>query len=330
MKKSTYLWKASIISLSLFILLAISCKEEDDLLTIPGIPSARIFSLGSNAVTLKNTWILQEDSIITPQGICWSSTPGPTVDNHIMDGELKDSTVYFRIQGLAPNTKYYLRVYATNSIGTGYGDEITLTTNNTTTDINGNVYNTVTLGTQVWMVENLKTTKYNDGASIPFLESNTTAGTILDSPYYCFYDNFNYINNELGALYNYPVVNSGKLCPQGWHVPTDAEWTTLTQYLDGEYRAGGMLKSTGMNWDSPNYDANNYSGFSALPGGSSGAAVGSFSGKGHRGTWWSSTIDENEFNICRTIFSGNNWLIRDGFMARANAQNFLSVRCIRD
>lgn len=331
MKKSTYLWKSSIISLSLLILLVVSCKEEEDLLTIPSIPTAKIFSLGSNAVTLKNAWIInKKDSLVTQQGICWSKTPGPTVDNNTLEGDLKDSTVYYRIQGLTPNTKYYLRVYATNSIGTGYGEEIVLTTNQTTTDINGHVYHTVTLGTQTWMVENLRTTKYNDGTYIPFLESATPTGTILDSPYYCYYNNLNSISNDLGALYNYPAVNSGKLCPQGWHVPSDAEWTTLTEYLDGEFRAGGMLKSTGDTWNSPNFDASNYSGFYALPGGTFASITGSFFGKGQQGTWWSSTISESEWNICRTILSGDNRLIRDGFVARANAQNFLSVRCIKD
>src|SRR5450759_4787246 len=114
----------------------------------------------------------------------------------------------------------------------------------TVKDIDGNVYKTVTIGKQVWMVENLKTTKYNDGITIPLVIDNT-AWTDLITPKYSWFNN-DIANKEVyGALYNWYTVNTNKLCPKGWHIPTDEEWTTLTTYLGGEGVAGGKLKETG-------------------------------------------------------------------------------------
>lgn len=115
------------------------------------------------------------------------------------------------------------------------------------TDTEGNTYKTIKTVTQTWMAENLKTTKYNDGTLIPNVSDNT-AWTQLSSGAYCWYSND--INNKstFGALYNWYAVNTGKLCPEGWHVPGDDEWTTLTGYLGGEDVAGGKMKST-SGWD---------------------------------------------------------------------------------
>ena len=135
-------------------------------------------------------------------------------------------------------------------------------------DIEGNVYPAVIIGTQVWMAENLKTTKYNDGMAIPLVSDNN-AWEALKTPGYCWYNNDAAANkNRFGALYNWYTVNTKKLCPAGWHVPNDKEWTTLRTYLGGEEIAGGKLKETGTtHWTSPNTDATNQTGFTALPGG---------------------------------------------------------------
>ena len=102
----------------------------------------------------------------------------------------------------------------------------------TVTDIDGNVYHLITIGTQVWLVENLKTTRYNDGAPIP-LVTDSAAWSLLTTPGYCWYNNDIANKNPNGALYNWFAVNTGKLAPTGWHVPTDAEWTILTTFLGG-------------------------------------------------------------------------------------------------
>ena len=145
----------------------------------------------------------------------------------------------------------------------------------TLTDIDGNVYATVLIGSQVWTVENLKTTKYRDGT--PIAKDTSTANwwtfpASADSGKYCWYNNDEAANkNPYGALYNWYVVkptNSKKIAPAGWHVPTDSEWTVLSTYLGGESVAGGKMKEAGTtHWSSPNTGATNSSGFSALPGG---------------------------------------------------------------
>jgi uncharacterized protein (TIGR02145 family) len=131
------------------------------------------------------------------------------------------------------------------------------------TDVEGNVYKTVTIGTQVWMAENLKTTKYNDGTAIPM-----AVGVLPSTAAYFYYDNDISNKDIYGALYNWYAVNTAKLCPTGWHVPNNAEWQILTDYLGGFYVAGGKMKEEGFShWLAPNTGATNESGFTALPGG---------------------------------------------------------------
>jgi uncharacterized protein (TIGR02145 family) len=204
-------------------------------------------------------------------GHCWNVTSNPTISDFKTSLGIITSTGSFtsELQNLQPGTKYNLRAYATNDIETAYGNEIGFTTykSDAITDADGNYYNIVTIGTQTWMAENLETTKYNDGNNIPNISDNV-AWSNLTTPGYCWYNNDDSTYKNLyGALYNWYTVNRGKLCPIGWHVPTDAEWTTLTTYLGGESVAGGRLKETGtMHWVSPNVGAINETGFTALPG----------------------------------------------------------------
>jgi len=156
------------------------------------------------------------------------------------------------------------------------------------TDKDGNVYTSVTIGTQVWMKENLKTTKYNNGTTIPNVTDDTEWEN-LNTGAYCWYDNEITNKASYGALYNWYAVNTGKLCPAGWHVPTDAEWTILIDYLGGKYFACGKLKETGTtHWGSPNAGATNETGFTALPGGYR-LVDGYFLWMGYTGHYWSST-----------------------------------------
>ena len=140
----------------------------------------------------------------------------------------------------------------------------------TVTDIEGNVYKTVKIGTQIWMAENLRTSKFNDNTLIPLVINETQWGA-LTTPAFCLYGNEklqSYQSVTYGFLYNWYAVNTDKLCPTAWHVPTDREWTILTTYLGGESVAGGKLKETGTShWSPPNAVATNESGFTALAGG---------------------------------------------------------------
>ncbi len=135
----------------------------------------------------------------------------------------------------------------------------------TVTDVEGNVYKTIKIGGQVWMAENLKTTKYNDGVDIPNVAGNSAWGG-LTTPAYCWLKNDETNRETYGTLYNWYAVDTGKLAPKGWHIPTKAEWETLAKTLGGEAIAGGKMKEKGTaHWFSPNTGATNESGFNAIP-----------------------------------------------------------------
>jgi uncharacterized protein (TIGR02145 family) len=227
-------------------------------------------------------------ALVTARGVCWSTSADPTIALNTKTADGTGTGVFTSaITGLNPNTAYYVRAYATNSAGTAYGTQVSFTSSNLT-DIEGNIYKTITIGTQTWMAENLKTTKYKDGTAIPIVTDGTAWGA-LSSPGYCWYNNDAATNKAVyGAMYNWYTVSTGKLCPAGWHVPDDAEWTTLINYLGGASVAGDKLKESGTaHWLSPNTSATNSSGFTLLPGGgrSSGGAFGSI---GSYGYLWSS------------------------------------------
>jgi len=160
----------------------------------------------------------------------------------------------------------------------------------TVTDIDGNVYHTVIIGTQEWMVENLKTTKYNNGNPIPCV-TDSAAWKNLTTPGYCWYNNDPVTYKDTyGALYNWYSIDTGNLAPTGWHVATMENWYTLFNYIADAAALGGKMKETGTaHWMSPNAGATNSSGFTALPGGGRVLATGTYIGIGQYGYWWSST-----------------------------------------
>jgi len=200
----------------------------------------------------------------------------------------------------------------------------------TVSDIDGNVYNTVQIGTQCWTQSNLKVSRYRNGDNIP-TGLNNSAWENTTSGAYAIYNNDPANNGLYGKLYNwYAVSDSRGICPTGWHVPSDAEWTTLTTFLGGESVAGGPMRSTATQptpggWTAPNTGATNSSGFTGLPGGYR-APGGGFGVLGSLGSWWSSSV----------AGSGSAWY-RDLYFANANAfrdYDFhrigCSVRCARD
>jgi len=272
---------------------------------------------------------------VSVRGVCWSTSVNPTVALSTKTREsLVGGNFYSKITGLTAGTTYYLRAYATNEAGTGYGNELSFTIHldgTPVTDIDENIYNTITIGTQVWMAENLKVTRFNDNTPINLVTNGGWQGYY---PTYCWYNNDEAaIKPDYGALYNFECVapywdnyNSKNICPIGWHVPTDAEWTTLTTFLGGDSIAGSKLKEAGTtHWLSPNPDATNESGFTALPGGTSNLINGASSFIGLSGNWWSSDAWTSSM-IIRTIFSHYNYVLR----TKGDRNYGYSVRCIRD
>jgi uncharacterized protein (TIGR02145 family) len=249
---------------------------------------------------------------------------GTTVD--MTSGtKLTGVTSLKQVTGLTNGTQYAFAVSAVNVGGESELSSIVTATPNVV-DIDGNVYHTITIGTQVWMVENLKTTRYNDGTAIP-LVTDSTAWAALTTPGYCWYnDDSATYKSTYGAIYNWYAVNTVKLAPTGWHVPTDSEWTVLTTYLGGESVAGGPLKETGTtHWISPNTGATNTTGFSALPGGYRNFN-GAFNLIGNYGYWWSSMAFDATTSWLRIMYSYN----ANVFRYNLNDADGLSVRCLRN
>ncbi len=200
-------------------------------------------------------------------------------------------------------------------------------------DGDGNIYQTVTIGTQVWLKENLKTTKYNDGSSMHLITDKTEWRNAI-SEAYCWFDNDITNKESFGALYNWYAVNTGKLCPKGWHVPTDTEWAELITFLGGKSVAGGKLKATGTIeggnglWHHPNV-ATNETGFSALPGGFR-QETGSydFNGKNWAGFWWTSNeYSSNTIHSFQMNYDESS--IEYGYLGSSKNLGF-SVRCLKD
>jgi uncharacterized protein (TIGR02145 family) len=199
----------------------------------------------------------------------------------------------------------------------------------TMTDQDGNTYKTIKIGTQTWMAENLRTTKYRNGGAIPQVTDNTTWGN-LSTGAYCNYKNTK--NNDtiatFGRLYNwFTISDSRNIAPTGWHVPSDDEWKTLINYLGGENIASGKLKETDItHWNSPNTGATNESGYTALPGGGR-YDDGSYDFIGYNGNWWSSSEDGTDFACYRCLYCLDNYVYSHSLYYKVDG---FSVRCLMD
>jgi uncharacterized protein (TIGR02145 family)/uncharacterized repeat protein (TIGR02543 family) len=216
-----------------------------------------------------------------------------------------------------------------NGSGTQFTATTTVSQNDTVygkwviKDMDGNIYTEVTIGTQVWMVENLKTTKYNDGAGIPIISKDSISWT----PGYCWYNDSITYKTPYGALYNGYVVGTGRLAPIGWHVPTKADWTTLLSFVGNDSTAGGPLKEAGLShWNTPNASATNSTGFTALPGGQR-RYYAPFGGIGGWGYWWSATQYDPVYETWGVYLEYDNAHL---IVSTEKNNTGLSVRCIRD
>ncbi|MBG0857861.1 MAG: fibrobacter succinogenes major paralogous domain-containing protein [Bacteroidales bacterium] len=193
-------------------------------------------------------------------------------------------------------------------------------------DIDGNIYVTVSIGTQVWMAENLKTTRYNNGKPIPIV-TDDKAWKALETPGYCWYKNDVNHRETSGALYNWYTVNTGKLCPGGWHVPTEQEWSAMERSLGDLNIAGNKLKEAGnAHWKNYLSGATNESGFTAIPGGlrhSSG--IFPLYGDSYA-VWWTSTTYDEEDAWNHGLHDSSSRAFK-GFDSKKNG---FSVRCLKN
>ncbi len=195
-------------------------------------------------------------------------------------------------------------------------------------DVDGNVYSTVKIGTQLWMAENLKVTHKADGTAIPLVTDNTAWANLGDNntdKAYCYYDNSNTNRDTYGALYTYAAAKDA--CPSGWHLPSDAEWTELTDYIGTSGHSGteGTAMKSTTGWNSGGNGTDIYD-FSALPGGDRDGGDGAFDGVGYYGYWWSSTEIASRYAYYRYLDYGNANVGRYDYIKSYG----FSVRCVRD
>jgi uncharacterized protein (TIGR02145 family) len=311
-----------IIGLILLIQLINSCKKDE----VPVVTTSDVSEITGYTAICGGTIKDEGSESVTARGVCWSISETPTIaDNKTTDGAGGGSFVS-SLADLQMETTYYVCAYATNGAGTAYGNVISFTTS--IEDLDGNVYTSVKIGDQIWLVENLKTTKYNDGSQIPKVADYITWSNQA-TPAFCWYNNDSLTYKpSYGALYNWYAVSTGKLCPVGWHVPTDGEWTSLTEYLGGIIVASGKLKESGTtHWNNPNSESTNLSGFTALPGGYRSWTDGAFFSNGDNGSWWSSTTDNSSSAWSRAM---TNYGTTDVLIISNNNGYGISVRCLKD
>ena len=257
---------------------------------------------------------------ISDRGFCWGTSDNPTIANNFVSVGNGTGSFSYVIGQLSASTIYYVRAYVRNRYGIMYGITVaskTLGNTGTVTDISGNTYKYITIGDQIWMASDLKTGKYRNGDVISdFVSITSTVGTVGN-----YYTNQNY-----GKFYNWYAVNDPRnIAPVGWHVPTDADWTRLENYLGGSDVAGGKLKEAVEYWFYPNAATDQY-GFKALPTGYR-FADGTYAVEGFLlGYWWTATESNATEAYNRALYYLNTQSMRQSSDKRVG----FAVRCVKD
>lgn len=292
--------------------------KEDSFVTDPSPPTVTtdtVFSVSATAATIEGSVVSNGGAPTIIRGVCLDVNDAPTIDNAVFHVDGDEGTFSVSIEGLEPGTIYYVRAFATNSTGTEYGWTIKFGTDHPPiTDLSDNSYAVVNMGDQFWLGENLKTTRYNDNTEIPLGQS--IEEWLVAAPAYCW--DKNNVNSTYGILYNGYAVNTGKLCPSGWHVPSSSDWTKLFQFYGGNTAAAKQLRETG---DSR--------AFAALPGGYR-DRYGNFQSVGQDGFWWISTTVSITGIEYLTYWYLTYWSEVISFGTTTQNTGGLSVRCIKD
>lgn len=328
--------------ISIFALISFlffSCtKENKHSKSLPIVSTNQVSDLNSFSVKAGGNVTSDNGFYVLAKGVCWSLSSNPTLEDNFTEDGNDLGSFTSTVTGLEGGKTYYLRAYATNNKGTAYGNNISFNTpssQGTVTDKEGNVYSTIVIGSQTWMAENLRSTKYSDGSSIP------------QDGYY-FYNNDISNKNTHGVLYTWDIAMKGEaasnsvpsnrqgVCPQGWHIPSDEEWKILEQFIGMPQselnnsglrgtNQGGKLKSTNSQmWVSPNSDATNQFGFNAFASGF--YFNGAFYSLGYNSIFWSTSINNSNTSWFRTLSNDNGKIIR----GNNNKQNGFSVRCVKN
>ena len=308
--------------LSFFLL---SCKKQA---AVPAVTTDPLPAICTLHITFGGEITDTGGSGVIESGICWSTGKSSTINDFKTTGGPVYGKFSTSITFADVNTTYYLRAYATNNSGTGYGNEVSVKTQIIQpVDNYGNVYHTVTIGSQIWMVENLRTTKYRNGTRIPNVIDPAAWGILQYGAYVDIKNDANYASTY-GRLYNWHAVTDiGALAPAGWHVPSQDEWITLIYFLGSYPVAGGKLKEAGTShWLVPNADATNETGFTALPASCAGGWDFRFEEFHYTGYYWSSA-SYSQGAASYVSFSAYSGAI--GIDSYVKEMGY-SVRCVKD
>jgi len=301
--------------------------------SVPSLTTLAISGVSSTGVLTGGDVTSDGGSAVTSRGVAYGLTSNPTTLGTITTDGSGVGSFMSTLTGLTPSTTYYVRAYATNSVGTAYGNEVSFSTNTSNgfsscggvIDVDGNSYQTVQIGTQCWTQSNLKVSKYRNGDNIPTgLSNNDWRDNTIGA--YSVYEN-NPLNDDIyGKLYNhFAVLDPRNLCPTGWHIPSSAEWTVLSDFVWLNYGGGNYHASplrSNILWNNNN-NGTNQTGFTALPNGLR-DGWGSFFDLGNVSTFWSSDFF-NPQNGLPFLMYGNS--ISRGLLQRNRG---LGLRCIKD
>lgn len=234
------------------------------------INTGALLMIGVQQAVITGSINSNQSSDIFSAGICWSTNPHPSLNDLYIACNPDTGNFTIKLDKLSPGTVYFVRAFAEMRNDTLFGEEKAFYTHkkNSIMDVDSNFYNIVQIGEQVWLAEDLKTTRFNDGELIPLVPGHSV-WVGISTPAYCWYGNDSVkFSFPRGKLYNWYAVSTGKICPIGWHVPSNQEWTALSRFLGGDSIAGGKLKTPGtIFWRIPNKGATNSTGFSSFPGG---------------------------------------------------------------
>jgi len=317
--------------------------------TMPVLTTQNVTSITGTTATAGGTVSAEGNSAVTARGVAWGTAQNPTTANSTTSDGSGEGDFASIITGLTPNTAYYVRAYATNSTGTAYGNQVTFTTTDGSlftpgpgvTDNTGNAYPTVILGNgQEWMAANLATANYSNGDPVPGATPQTLQS--LSTGAWAHYSDDDQFEVLHGKYYNWYVTTDPRnVCPEGWHVPSLAEFIELAQYLDPAVQVntvnqvliftsltgGGLLMSDGTgHWNEPNVGATNASGLSAV--GSGTIQFGSSFGMGQQVGWWSTTGHPASFgNAHALILEDSNAEVANGTPVKTGGR---SIRCLKD
>jgi len=305
--------------------------------TAPDVSTSSVTSVGLTTATSGGNVTNDNGALVTERGICYNTTGNPTTNDAKMPNGTGTGTFSINLSGLNQGTVYYLRAYAVNSAGTGYGNQVWLTTS--IADIDGNTYRTLLLGSQIWMAENLRTENYRDGSPIPNV-TDPNEWMNLSTDAYCYFNNDEAGYKSLyGGLYNWFAVNKGILCPAGWHVPSDQEFKTLEIFLGMTQQQadlysivqrgtdqGTKIKSTTGWYNGGN--GTNSSGFNGLPGGYRYGQDGGFYDFGRLCYWWTST--EFEYDPARGTYRRADYSITGIMREGTSKKGGKFIRCVKN